>query len=87
MKEFIENPMANQLFENHTTKLCMCECDRCSIKSPHPIYNCYKVCEKKEVLDEYERLNLGLYKKCLCNCSSCLDSKKFIFYNFNLFLN
>jgi len=78
MTEYTQNPKAAELYNNHSTKLCMCECERCSIKSPHPIYNCYKECCEKENLSESERLNLGLYKKCLCNCQFCLDSNIFI---------
>jgi len=77
MNEYTENPKATELFENHTTRLCMCECERCSIKSPHPIYNCHRECLIKESLTEYERLDLGLYKKCMCTCRFCLDSIDF----------
>jgi hypothetical protein len=75
MREYIEKPKSDELYENHVTRLCMCECERCCIKSPHPIYNCFKECLQKETINEYERLNLGLYKKCLCDCAFCLDSK------------
>jgi hypothetical protein len=80
MTEFTENPKATELFENHSTRLCMCECERCSIKSPHPIYNCYKECKEKEKLSEYERRDLGLYKKCMCTCQYCLESNLFLFF-------
>lgn len=65
----------DELFENHVAKICMCECDTCSNRSPHPGYNCYKDCEETKPLDEPEKLKLGLYKRCLCNCNICHLSK------------
>ena len=85
MTEFTEKPKSQELFEDHFTKLCMCECERCSLKSPHPLYNCYKECSEKEKDTEYERLNLGLYKRCMCICAHCLDSNLILFY-FVLFI-
>ena len=82
MVEFTENPKAEELFESHSTRLCMCDCERCSIKSPHPIYNCYRECTVKTEMTEKERLDIGLYKRCVCTCLFCLDSNDLIHKNF-----
>jgi hypothetical protein len=74
MIEFEEKPISDELYEEHYTKLCMCECEACSLKSPHPIYNCYKECTTKIKETEYQRLESGVYKKCFCTCRHCLDS-------------
>lgn len=51
----------------------MCECEKCSNRSPHPIYNCFTECHEREDISEKEKLQLGLYRKCICTCAACLN--------------
>jgi len=74
MEEFTKDE--GKLFKSHSTRLCMCECQKCANRSPHPIYNCYNVCETNEKLTEKEKLQFGLYRKYICTCSFCLTSEK-----------
>jgi hypothetical protein len=69
--EELEN---KELYENLSTRLCLCECDACEKRSPHPIYNCFHDCLNIKELDETEKLKIGLYKKCYCMCGNCLLS-------------
>ncbi len=66
---------SKDMFEKFSSRLCMCECKECANKSPHPIYNCYDVCEENEKLSEQDKLKLQVYQKCQCTCSYCLTSK------------
>ena len=82
MQEFTGAESA-KLFESHSTRLCMCECEKCANRSPHPLYNCYNECENAEKITEKEKLQLGMYRKCTCTCSFCLNCKSYrIYFNF-----
>lgn len=70
--EFYEyKDQEKELFEKHSSKLCVCECSVCANRSPHPVYNCYKKCENVPELTEKEKLEIGLYKTCVCDCNHC----------------
>jgi hypothetical protein len=86
MKEYTTGE-AEKLFKNHSTKLCMCECDKCANRSPHPIFNCFVNCENAEKITEEEKLQLGLYRKCQCTCSFCLNCMNKKIFNFNFIIN
>ena len=65
-----------ELYQDFTTRLCMCNCSVCENRSPHPIYNCFHECENVEEITEDEKLRIGMYRKCYCTCTNCLTSKK-----------
>ena len=71
--ELFEGKIAENLFQKNYSRICMCECNICANRSPHPIYNCYQVCRNTKELTEIEKLDLGLYKKCICTCPYCLS--------------
>ena len=71
---------SKNMFEKFSSRLCMCECKECTNKSPHPIYNCYDICEENEKLTEQDKLTLQIYQKCKCTCSYCLTSKLVYLY-------
>lgn len=79
MEEF-KDEEGKQLFDNLSTKLCMCECEECNNRSPHPIYSCFHDCVNAEKMEEKEKLQIGLYKRCLCSCATCVKSKKIYLY-------
>lgn len=70
MKE-LTSEEGNKLYNEFSTKLCVCTCSYCSNKSPHPQYNCNSGCESTEQLAENEKLQLKLYSKCFCACNFC----------------
>ena len=74
MKE-LTGEKATELYNEFETKLCLCNCPSCSQKSPHPIYNCFRDCEKKSILGENEKLALKLYQLCSCTCNFCRSNK------------
>jgi hypothetical protein len=80
--EYIEEDpkIAEDLFENNNSRLCMCECGECSVRSPHPVYNCFKTCENAEIISEQEKLKMQVYKQCLCSCSYCLQGINMFLY-------
>ncbi len=77
MIEYDHSEDKTKLFNEHYSRLCMCDCKVCANRSPHPIYNCYKECEKISDVTEKEKLEYGMYKKCICTCSFCLSKEKF----------
>ena len=40
----------NGLYEKFFLKLCMCDCQTCTARSPHMQANCYHECENKEIV-------------------------------------
>lgn len=47
-EELEDKTVASDLYEKFSSRLCMCSCESCEIKSPHPVFNCINECEKKE---------------------------------------
>ncbi len=72
--EAMEEISNDELFINFTTRLCLCDCEECEKRSPHPIFNCFNKCLNVKELDEKEKLKIGLYKRCHCVCGTCLSS-------------
>jgi hypothetical protein len=64
-----------ELYSDFTNRLCLCDCEACSNRSPHPMFNCRNECEYTPELEEKEKLTLGLYKRCHCGCATCINCK------------
>jgi hypothetical protein len=75
MEEYTKN---EDIYKDFTNRLCLCDCDICAKRSPHPVFNCLHVCQNAPELEEKEKLKLGLYKRCKCNCPKCVNSKYLI---------
>lgn len=64
------------LYEEFSEKLCLCDCEKCENRSPHPISNCTLSCLKVEEINENEKLKYRLYDECKCTCTFCIYSGK-----------
>lgn len=68
----LKNEQSEILYQNNSSRLCICQCSSCKYRSPHPVYNCYGQCDNREEIDEKEKLKLGLYNRCKCSCNYCI---------------
>lgn len=75
LKQMTELDLNNEInisfYEDFANKLCLCNCENCDNRSPHPVSNCVLSCVKKEELSENDKLKYRLYDKCKCTCSFC----------------
>lgn len=62
-----------EMYDKLASKLCICECNSCKNRSPHPVYNCVATCENIEELSENEKIDLRFYSKCRCICGYCIS--------------
>ena len=69
-KEVVEDD-DDVYFQNHSDRLCLCECEHCASISPHPVRNCFYKCKNRLQLDEKTMRSLGFYQVCNCQCSDC----------------